>query len=267
MVLGSPLLAFAQTATTSTATTSTATSSTNQDQQTQQLLAQLEQQLKQLLAQIAVLMQQAGNLQKQVLQVNTQLHRGMSGDDVRQLQTVLATDHDIFSKDNVTGFFGPLTEQAVKHFQKHFGIDPVGVVGPQTEGKINELLNGSNAQNEQDLQENSLGDLGNTNDGLNEQNGDNNNTNTEQSGDNNTDTGNTGSSTLNTTGNNNSNQQINQDNNSTSGDQRGDSNNNQNNKGGGPKKINKTGGSNNGTGTNQSGQHGANFQGNYEGQQ
>ncbi|KPJ56029.1 hypothetical protein AMJ49_05910, partial [Parcubacteria bacterium DG_74_2] len=40
----------------------------------------------------------------------------------------------------VTGYFGPLTKNAVKRFQKIAGIEQVGVVGPKTSARINELL-------------------------------------------------------------------------------------------------------------------------------
>ena len=64
----------------------------------------------------------------------------MSGEDVRTLQEMLATDPDIYPEGLVTGFFGPLTEKAVKKFQEKSGISNVGRVGPQTLSRINQLL-------------------------------------------------------------------------------------------------------------------------------
>ncbi|MBI3627574.1 MAG: fibronectin type III domain-containing protein [Candidatus Sungbacteria bacterium] len=40
----------------------------------------------------------------------------------------------------VTGYFGPLTEAAVKKLQEKQGIEAIGIVGPKTAIKINELL-------------------------------------------------------------------------------------------------------------------------------
>ncbi len=132
----------------------------------------LQMQIQQLLLQIADLKTQIAELKnnntslqgnvsqlQQVIQLGTRMHRGMRGDDVRHLQKVLATDPDVLSKDGVTGFFGPMTEHAVEHFQKHFGLDAVGEVGPMTLKKINELLMEKNVT-EKDLNDGSDGDLG-----------------------------------------------------------------------------------------------------------
>ena len=74
---------------------------------------------------------------KKELRFARSLSRGMSGDDVRDLQEKLAEDEDhIFDSSNVTGFFGPLTEEAVKKFQRKHGIDQVGIFGPKTQQKI-----------------------------------------------------------------------------------------------------------------------------------
>ncbi len=53
---------------------------------------------------------------------------------------MLATDPEIYPEGLITGYFGPLTRRAVKRFQKIAGIEQVGVVGPKTLSKINELL-------------------------------------------------------------------------------------------------------------------------------
>lgn len=90
------------------------------------------------------LLQGFGNmdLTKQQLKFVRSLVRGMSGDDVRDLQELLAQDPDIFDAANVTGFFGPLTEAAVKKFQKKHGIESIGVFGPKTQAKILALFVG-----------------------------------------------------------------------------------------------------------------------------
>lgn len=70
------------------------------------------------------------------------LARGMSGYDVRDLQELLAQDPSIFSADFITGFFGPKTEEALRKFQKKFGIDAIGIFGPKTQAKILSLFIG-----------------------------------------------------------------------------------------------------------------------------
>lgn len=72
------------------------------------------------------------------------LERGASGEDVRYLQQVLKNPliggADIYPEGLVTGYFGLLTEKAVKKFQATHGIDSIGVVGPKTRAKLNMLL-------------------------------------------------------------------------------------------------------------------------------
>lgn len=58
------------------------------------------------------------------------LKRGMSGEDVRQLQVKLHVKP-------TTGFFWDLTLKAVKEFQQANGLVPDGVVGSMTRAKLN----------------------------------------------------------------------------------------------------------------------------------
>jgi len=67
--------------------------------------------------------------------------RGMSGEYIKKIQEILASRNDgTFTTDHVTGFFGPMTEEALKRFQANLGIEPLGFVGPQTLQKINEMM-------------------------------------------------------------------------------------------------------------------------------
>lgn len=71
--------------------------------------------------------------------VNT-LRKGMAGEAVRILQQFLAKDKQIYPDGLVTGYFGSLTEAAVKRFQTMNGIEVIGIVGPKTRAKINQVL-------------------------------------------------------------------------------------------------------------------------------
>lgn len=64
---------------------------------------------------------------------------GVRGDDVLSLQAYFAQDKLIYPEGLVTGYFGKLTEAAVKRFQVKYGIDAVGIVGPITRAKLKEL--------------------------------------------------------------------------------------------------------------------------------
>lgn len=121
----------------------------------QELLQTLQDQIAKLKVQIEALVAQLGELKQAeaeaeiketeeeiegTLKLLRQLKRGMSGDDVALLQEILATDPDVYPEALITGYFGKLTEKAVKKFQKIAGIEQVGVVGPKTLAKLNELL-------------------------------------------------------------------------------------------------------------------------------
>lgn len=67
----------------------------------------------------------------------SKLKRGMSGAEVSALQTIIAKDPNIYPEGLITGYFGTATERAVMRFQKKYGLEQVGYVGPKTR----ELLN------------------------------------------------------------------------------------------------------------------------------
>ncbi|MFA5830873.1 MAG: peptidoglycan-binding protein [Candidatus Paceibacterota bacterium] len=88
----------------------------------------------------------------QTLKLIRNLREGMTGDDVKSLQAVLAADSSIYPEGKVTGYFGRLTAEAVKKFQKKHGIDSIGSVGPKTLAKLNEKIKefGLHEENETD---------------------------------------------------------------------------------------------------------------------
>ncbi|MEK7505036.1 MAG: peptidoglycan-binding domain-containing protein [Patescibacteria group bacterium] len=67
---------------------------------------------------------------------------------VTLLQRLLATDPTLYPEGVISGYYGPLTREAVKRFQLRYGIlnpvnsDPslVGFAGPATRAKMNEVL-------------------------------------------------------------------------------------------------------------------------------
>ena len=67
------------------------------------------------------------------------LRFGMSGRNIVSLQLYLA-DQGIYPKNLVTGYFGRITELAVKVFQLKHGIEAIGIVGPKTRAKIGGLI-------------------------------------------------------------------------------------------------------------------------------
>lgn len=104
----------------------------------QALIQQLQTQIQSLQAQIGDLQVQVQSV-KMELKLNRALAQGATGDDVKQLQEFLKTFTGVYPDGQVTGYFGPLTEAAVKKFQKQNGIESVGVVGQKTREKLNVL--------------------------------------------------------------------------------------------------------------------------------
>lgn len=83
----------------------------------------------------------APSSQSSALQLLTKTLRGRMQDaEVSILQEFLSKNKEIYPQGQVSGYFGQLTENAVKRFQTKYGIDPIGVVGPITRTKINELI-------------------------------------------------------------------------------------------------------------------------------
>lgn len=76
------------------------------------------------------------------------LRPGLKNDEVMRLQELLARDKTIYPEGIVSGFYGPKTTAAVKRFQKKYGISQVGVVGPLTRAKLNEVFGSGIAQPE-----------------------------------------------------------------------------------------------------------------------
>lgn len=67
------------------------------------------------------------------------LSLGMQGNDVKSLQEFLARDQKIYPEGLITGYFGSKTQEAVKRWQKKYGVDAIGIVGPKTIAKIKEI--------------------------------------------------------------------------------------------------------------------------------
>ncbi len=80
----------------------------------------------------------------QAYTLTRELQVGMQGEDVRAVQTYLATDVSIYPEGLVTGYYGLLTQAAVARFQTRNGIAAVGRIGPVTLPVINAKMGGTN---------------------------------------------------------------------------------------------------------------------------
>jgi len=117
-----------------------------------QTVEELQTQIQQLLAVIAQLQQQVATLSGQgstsgvTYCFSTDLYKGLTSNDVKDLQKVLNMDPATRVASSGAGapgyettYFGALTEAAVKKFQAKYGISTTGYVGPLTRAKLNEL--------------------------------------------------------------------------------------------------------------------------------
>lgn len=126
---------------TSSATSSNVTIQTLLDQ-----INQLKAQIQELQSKTEALKEAKKEVQETVKEIKTtlritkQLRLGMTDEEVKMLQEILATDPSIYPEGLITGYYGRLTEQAVRRLQKSLCLDQVGNVGPQTLVKVNELL-------------------------------------------------------------------------------------------------------------------------------
>lgn len=71
---------------------------------------------------------------------NANLRVGSRNNDVTRLQTLLGQDSALYPEKIISGYYGRLTAAAVRRFQARYGISQVGVVGPLTRAKLNEVF-------------------------------------------------------------------------------------------------------------------------------
>jgi peptidoglycan hydrolase-like protein with peptidoglycan-binding domain len=101
--------------------------------------------LQSLMKQVEELQKQLSSLRGEVQQVRAELRAGLregvENDDVKKIQELLATDPTIYPKGLVSGYYGPLTKEAVMAFQKRHGLPETGVVDEATRKLLQDYLN------------------------------------------------------------------------------------------------------------------------------
>jgi len=58
---------------------------------------------------------------------------GSRSEEVKAIQEILKSDPEVYPEGYVTGYFGPLTEKAIKKLQKKCGLPETGVIDEATE--------------------------------------------------------------------------------------------------------------------------------------
>lgn len=104
-----------------------------------QLLNRLRQDLAALRAKVEMLKLESMTVKSEI-RLTKRMMKGMNDQEVKTLQEILATDSEIYPERYLTGYFGVLTEKALKKLQKKAGLMETGEVDDRTLWKINELL-------------------------------------------------------------------------------------------------------------------------------
>ena len=120
------------------------------------LIAQLQQQIILLSSKLEALKQVQGDARSAGQSVNStlaqigSLSEGMTGDQVTLLQATLANDSSIYPEGLVTGYYGKLTREAIKRFQKSHGLKGDGTLNAKTLAELNKKLSESSFEEEDD---------------------------------------------------------------------------------------------------------------------
>lgn len=101
-----------------------------------------------LLEQLQTLMKQVETLQKQLSALKGEirdelkdgLKEGMEDEDIKKIQELLATDPTIYPKGIASGYFGPLTKEAIMRFQERHELTVTGVIDQETKDLLGEYF-------------------------------------------------------------------------------------------------------------------------------
>ena len=152
ILIGSVVLpVFAQTSISTTTSTTTSTSTPSQQlvDTLKALIENLKKQILELQAKIQAMRQAQTQVREQVQNIQDtlkdirDLRKGMISEEIKAIQQILASDPDIYPEGTISGYYGPLTEKALKRFKEKHGIkdeDKEDRIGQKTLEKLIELL-------------------------------------------------------------------------------------------------------------------------------
>ena len=100
-----------------------------------------------LLAQLAKLTELFNNLKAQMMGVTAEIKElrgdikeGMTDADVKTIQELLASDPSIYPRGLVTGYFGPMTKEAIMRFQTRNGLEVTGEINEETRAALDTVI-------------------------------------------------------------------------------------------------------------------------------
>jgi hypothetical protein len=91
-------------------------------------------QIRELQGKLAAL---RGDVRKEL---RADLREGMSDEDIKAIQELLASDSEIYPEGLVTGYFGQLTKRALMRLQHRHGIHETGEIDQDTKDLLEEYL-------------------------------------------------------------------------------------------------------------------------------
>lgn len=99
-------------------------------------------QIKALMAQLEELQKQMNTIKGEVRNIlkSSTITEGTTSDDVKKIQELLATDETVYPEGKVTGYFGPMTKEALKRFQKRHNLSETGMVDGDTKEYLESYL-------------------------------------------------------------------------------------------------------------------------------
>lgn len=104
-------------------------------------LSALLTQLQSLMARVQELQQQLAEVRGEVRDmIREGIEEGMTGEDIREIQEILASDSDIYPEGLVTGYFGPLTRSAIRRFQERNDLEATGEIDEETKAALEALI-------------------------------------------------------------------------------------------------------------------------------
>ena len=93
-----------------------------------------------LMAQLKSLQEQLAQLKGEIKTLKSDLREGMTDADIKKIQELLASDSAIYPEGKVTGYFGPLTKEALKRFQRRHGHNETGEIDEETRNLLEGYL-------------------------------------------------------------------------------------------------------------------------------
>jgi len=100
-----------------------------------------------LMSQLAKLTELFNQLKTQMLGMKAEIKvlrdgikEGSTGDDVKEIQEILASDSSIYPAGLTTGYFGPLTAGAIRNFQEKNGLEVTGVIDAETKAAFDTII-------------------------------------------------------------------------------------------------------------------------------